>query len=137
MKVSELSGATLDLWVAKAEGVDAILSDPHRNGTVTCITYYSRGEDGRMDGRPYSPSQHWSDGGLIIERELIATVPLSDPNDGKWCAFTPSGKAFQEGAFTGSYIDVSYSDADGVGDTALIAGMRAYLTSKYGAVVPS
>lgn len=127
MKVSELSGALLDLWVAKAESVDAILSDPRPNGTVGCITYYSRDDNGRMDGRSYSPSQHWSDGGPIIERNHITTVYYG--TDGM------TGAPWE--AHVGSdihYIDQRPGDEIG-GPTALVAAMRAYVARKYGSEV--
>jgi hypothetical protein len=60
MKTSELTGAALDLAVAKCENVGVRWSAPH--------------EQLLIEGEPYSvwqPRNHWAQGGSIIEREGI------------------------------------------------------------------
>lgn len=131
MNVMELEGAALDLWVAEAAGVDAVLSDPHRDGSRSAVTFYSRDHDGHLDGRSYCPSSHWSDGGPIIERESIATWK----NGTEWRA------QHQDHPDTGYYnvedgsLDVSFHDGI-AGPTPLIAAMRAFVASKFGDEVP-
>ena len=65
MKVSELSGALLDYWVARAEG--KVLSsewDTSRTDGVLIGT-------GEGDLERFAPSTDWAHGGPIIEREQI------------------------------------------------------------------
>lgn len=59
MKTSELTGALLDYWVAKAEGKNHL-----------CVAYEIHGHMGS-----YSPRSNWEDGGPIIEREMITVTP--------------------------------------------------------------
>ena len=59
IKTSELSGAQLDLMVAKCEGVDK-------------QDYYE------THNEPYMPSVDWAQGGPIIEREGINLNRVSD-----------------------------------------------------------
>ena len=70
MKVRALTGATLDYWVAKAEGIDPSL--PHMNG----------------------PSTNWAQGGPIIERERIDIEHCADDS----CLAIHSGN-FDRGDF--------------------------------------
>ena len=103
MKTSELTGALLDYWVARAERVE-----------VTVGSYY--GEKiiyhAPFEGRVYDPSANWATGGPIIEREEISLLP------GPW-----SAQVFDE---TGL---ISW---EGRGPTPLVAAMRAYVASKFG-----
>lgn len=115
MKTHELSGAELDQWVARAEGVDAVLSDMHRNGTRNCVTFYRRDEDGFLDGRSYCPSEHWSDGGPIIERERIWIAECS----GAWSA---------KPALNFDKVE----RPETWGSTPLEAAMRCFVASKFG-----
>lgn len=66
----------------------------------------------------YSPSTKWTQGGPIIERERMKVEPL---RDGPWTA----------SARTAGFVIVG-----AIGDTALIAAMRAYVASKFGDEVP-
>jgi hypothetical protein len=112
MKVSELTGAMLDYWVARAnasteaELFPGIAYEPHIwNGK--CFT--------RKDS-PYSmfcPSINWAHGGPIIERERI------DINT------TVYGWE--------AYCDINQKVE---GKTALEAAMRAYVASEFGEEVP-
>jgi hypothetical protein len=110
MKVSELTGAKLDYWVAQAEGLDVrYCSD---RSYVIVATYQ------------WSPSTRWSEGGPIFEREGFGICKFYEPTDGpipeggEWCAL---------------WRDDSMR-ADG--PTPLIAGMRLFVMSKYGEEVP-
>lgn len=109
MKTSELTGALLDYWVARAEGLEVRL---YRLGEPTsrCWTI----QDGRT-GHVFAPSTSWAQGGPIIERERIQWRD----EGGTWCA------GFGEG-----------DDDDwlhyGEGETQLVAAMRAYVASKFG-----
>src|SRR4051812_8933896 len=107
MKVSELDGAQLDYWVAKAEGYNPEL----------------------QEGRPYIwtdqtgfwlPSVNWSDGGPIIEREQIQIGPTYDG----WYAEYPYMRR--------SGVSAGYGDPFVEAKTALIAAMRCYVASKFG-----
>ncbi|WP_241300508.1 phage protein NinX family protein [Burkholderia stabilis] len=117
MKVSELEGALLDYWVARADerplssewdcaGADGILI-----GT------------GAGDLERFAPSTDWAHGGPIIDR-----VPFGifERVDGGWAAgiYQP-----QQGMRD---LCVAYQ----AGDTLLIAAMRAYVASKFGDEVP-
>jgi hypothetical protein len=116
MKVAELSGAKLDCWVAKAEG----LREPRVIGYCCFVTHYD--ESCNLDLEVgYLPSDHWSQGGPIIERESIAT---SNHRQGGM-ATHPEWSAKMLG-----------SSRIHFGPTPLIAAMRCYVASKYGEEVP-
>jgi len=81
-KVSELEGAELDYWVAKAEGHD-----------------FDSLEDFLKDRPSYKPhglyySSDWAQGGPIIEREKIQLVPM---DNGEWAAYKVKPEGEQEG----------------------------------------
>lgn len=116
MKVSDLIGADLDLWVAKAAGVDAVLSDVYPDGSRDAVTFYCRDHDGILDGRYYKPSSHWGDGGPIVEKERIAIDPITRNrcNTSEWQAQVWGPFAVQ------------------TGPTPLIAAMRAFVAGKFG-----
>lgn len=61
MKTKELIGATLDYWVARAEGKDAQIRDG------VCRLRETRAL--------YQPSQRWAVGGPIIDRKEIGVNP--------------------------------------------------------------
>lgn len=69
----------------------------------------------RVYSRNYNPSTDHVLGGEIIDREKIQTMPTSD----SWLAVTP-------------LIRQSYYHE---GETRLIAAMRCYVASKFGAVI--
>jgi hypothetical protein len=118
MKVSELEGATLDYWVAKAEGATRahIATDEKGDFAVAEFTI----DSGTKFTSPYFPSTQWGDGGPIFEREGFGICKFYEPTDGpcpegsEWCAL---------------WRDDSMR-ADG--PTPLIAGMRLYVMSKFG-----
>lgn len=102
MKVSELQGAMLDYWVAKAEGLqDARISGEVCRHTVIGTSIL------------YSPSTDWSQGGPIIERNRI---DFMTNNEG----------ALLAAAFSKTDNKPMF------GETYLIAAMRCYVASEYG-----
>lgn len=119
-KVSELTGAELDYWVAKAAGMDrengwglAWISsgNPDRPSKPRCNVAHKDWDGAKV----WAPSRNWSQGGPIIEREKIDLEYR--PRMKQWFAiFQPNEHIL----------------AREWGDTALIAAMRAYVASKYG-----
>jgi hypothetical protein len=97
-RVSELEGALLDAAVAKAEGQQEFLEG--------CSLW--------------APSDDWSQGGPIIERERIMLVAMDA--DG-WVA--------KIGAewMGGEIVECPVTE---IGPTPLIAAMRAFCASKFG-----
>lgn len=67
MKVSELTGAELDYWVAKAESLTLMGSEHASFKQWQSMTRVA----------PWRYSSRWDHGGLIIEREKIAVIPAS------------------------------------------------------------
>ena len=122
MKTSELTKHALNWAVAKCEGRD----DPiYRFGDKPEDFYIS----GPQKQGPYNPTTNWSQGGPIIEREKIAVryddvwaYDPADPEDNgeRWYAAKPSNP---------------YNDYGMYGPTPLIAAMRYYVASKWGAEV--
>ena len=107
MKVSELSGAKLDYWVARAFGID-----------VTIVGNECHEVDGGYLMGEFSPSLEWSQGGLIIEREKITIEPNPYGLD-EWSAC----------------IELKGEEPSWVwhsGESALISAMRVYVASKFG-----
>jgi hypothetical protein len=157
MKVSELSGALLDYWVARAgeewkrahELFPTMTRDTTFNGVE--LRDYPRGEYGtliqtcvlipsnpfRQDNKPFCPSTAWVHGGPIIEREGISLHgPIAkdfgdDPHvvadDREWVARTPLRRVRHD-------KDAPCWGASG--ETPLIAAMRAYVHSVFGNEVP-
>lgn len=137
MKVSDLSSALLDFWVAKAEGWEFFWSK-HNHWVVTPKdgNKYTSCEGwkpfdpytGKKSARPHPykamenffPSSDWSDGGPIIDRwEEIAFTRFEGRT---YCTLG------REGVHSGSNTKS--------GETKLIAAMRCYVASKFGAEVP-
>lgn len=124
MKVSELTGAQLDYWVAMAEGMAV---QPPADGQPVLRD--------RQDGifaLPYQPSSQWADAGPIIEREEIDVGSpgrrvhrMGGPNAG-W------GRSGIWGACTwrnGAHGRRSF----GWDETSpLVAAMRCYVMHKFG-----
>lgn len=107
-KVAELEGAELDYWVAMALGKPnpMIVNGP--------MGQYAISDDG---GCNYS--YDWSQGGPIIERELIQICA----GDGFW-------NAAKTNDIRSGHWD-SYSNYM-MGDTALVAAMRCFVAIKFG-----
>jgi hypothetical protein len=110
MKVAELTGALLDVWVARVIGLPVA-------GIVGGECFI------RDDPNPwrFRPTTSWEQAGAIIERECIAVRP---------CLWI-SGQCVEWSAEMG--LQESHYRT---GDTPLIAAMRAYVASKFGAEVP-
>jgi hypothetical protein len=107
LKTTELQGAVLDWAVAKCEGLEVYFED----GTVCLV------------GQPFDtywlywiPTTDWAQSGPIIERERIST----QTTENYWDADLTT----ESGAFIQS-----------VGDTPLVAAMRAYVASQLGGEV--
>lgn len=114
-KVSELTGAELDYWVAKANGDNPRIEDGK------CMVIVS---PGAMAGNEtyrfyFQPSSDWRLGGPIIEREKIGIEYRARQK--QWFAM----------------IELKDSLPREWGETCLIAAMRAYVSSKYGDSVPA
>lgn len=113
MKVSELSGAMLDYWVARAEG---------RNPAPVKVgdrLVYAMDHGKGFEVRRYSTD--WSQGGPIIEQEGIYFEPSNFERDGKVFAYVDRNRDIVGGEY---------------GETRLIAAMRAYVANKFGDEVP-
>lgn len=110
MRVADLEGVWLDYWVAKAEGYP--LSCDWNQGEHILIG------TGAGDLGHFSPSTNWVDGGEIIEREGIDIAREGITGDRHWRAMVDHTVGVFEG------------------ETALIAAMRCYVASKFGADVP-
>lgn len=118
MRVSELTGALLDYWVARAEGER--LAPSHRSPNPDTGRYWlQQGAFGSVKECPRYTD--WAYGGPIIEREFIElTHDRGHREDGTF------GRVWQANC-VGGWWD---------GDTPLIAAMRAYVASKFGDEVP-
>lgn len=111
MKVSELTGAMLDYWVARAEGYAVIPAPTDPQGCWV--------DDGGTPF-PFAPSTDWRQGGPIIdcERYTLASPHDDVPEQRMWQAWCRR---------TGGHW----------GPTPLVAAMRAFVASKYGDEVPN
>jgi hypothetical protein len=112
MKVSELDGAELDYWVARALGANARIE--HGCYMPLNLSLCFAEFENRDDDQPFSPSNVWEDAGPIIVREQIGFNPTSA---GDWCAT--------------DYLERP-NHAYGRGPTPLIAAMRCFVASKFG-----
>lgn len=145
MKVSELTGELLDRWVANAEvkaGHFTFDREEHDKPLITlnedgsCSTVFNIAEPhhyGPFRGPGcgnFAPSTDWSYGGPIVERELLR---LSEPDpgarhvdstlDGQWQSMKADWKKRE-------YEHHQF------GTTPLLAAMRTYVDSVFGAEVP-
>lgn len=134
MKVSELSGAELDYWVAKVEGYNAQLSKTCPvadyavyEDSISCWIESPIDEDDPSEGNYwelYEPSWMWHTGGLLIEKYEIR---ISCADNKKWWAERRIGKDGETQFCTSFYRAVVEQ-----GSTPLIAAMRCLVASKYG-----
>ena len=107
MKVSELEGAKLDYWVAKAEKLYKPKIWDFEEGK-RCVYQKMSTHD------IFAPSRDWSQGGPIIERERMSFGHMGG----------------------GKYEALIYASRVCAGDTMLIAAMRCYVNYKFGDEVP-
>src|SRR6202051_1315611 len=119
MKVAELSGPLLDMWVANALLIKAkvVMPGDEINGMVARNMFCATLTPGYEDWyQPFHPSTSWFDGGPIMEDSPINFTHKSERRGG--------------GVFA------SYGATDGFhGETMLIAAMRAIVAAKFGADV--
>lgn len=122
MKVSELEGAVLDLFVGMADERHVKIFPQ-----LGCVEYHITGKKsiGKIKNI-YSPSTDWSQGGPIIERERIKLEPVESFSQA-------DSEEYPDGAW---YAEISNKYTGGEGETSLIAAMRCYVASKYGDEVP-
>jgi hypothetical protein len=115
MKTSELTGVALDWAVAKCEGevtdliFDGITWGFKLDGELKVLS------KGWAQSMIYLPSTNWSQGGPIIERELIETT--------------------RGGAYAEHFWKATRNSITAYGPTPLIAAMRCYVASKLGGEV--
>jgi len=106
MKTSALTGAALDWAVAKCEKLD-VSTDILTGGWGVFVDYSDE-----YSNVHYQPSKHWGWAGAIIERERISLI----------------GEGGEIWIAEWGWIKM-------VGDTPLIAAMRAYVASKFGSEI--
>lgn len=122
MKTSELTGAQLDFWVAKADG-KTLFRAPSFDAAGDRWQWISDGGK-KLHNMPlgeWQPSTKWAQGGPIIEREQIGLSPRTGTREKWWHAECP----VRDGS-------IVYAN----GPTPLIAAMRAFVASVYGDEVP-
>jgi hypothetical protein len=134
VKVSELNGRLLDAWVARAEGHN-VATIKQGDTVVGYQLYYYSGDT------PPLPeySTDWADGGPILEKAAIGWRDrgrtsnvgvhkgLSSVEGQPWEAW------FCDGGDEGGN---GFLDRVQVGETLLIAAMRAFVASRFGDEVP-
>jgi hypothetical protein len=131
MKTSDLTGSTLDYWVAKAEGIDVVSSGVYPDGSRSILTYDSRDGSDFTGCKTYSPSKDWAQGGRLIERYKIGME--WDLCCGDWCA----GIDYKEPITIGGNKGHSeYTLFVKSGNTLLESAMRCLVASKFGDEVP-
>lgn len=126
LKVSELTGAQLDYWVARAEGIPAEqleIREIQRSSPPEfhCVRHFK----GRVGVQALDYSTDWAKAGPIIEARKICI----DAGDGLY----PEQKAWS--AWHSDFVPMRVEE-EIVGPTPLIAAMRAYVAQKYGNEVP-
>src|SRR3989304_1010862 len=139
IKTSELTGAALDLAVAKCEGFEI---DLITTGKRICVRNYEH--------EPFwvfCPSTSWEHGGPIIENENITLVRCDDDYEVDRQGYTTNtripvwaaehgGGHSEQSCYEGEHYyppryEVSVSDCC-YGTTPLIAAMRCYVASELG-----
>lgn len=107
-KVDELDGPLLDLAVANAEGIKAVIYLVP-NAIAPFYECAVLNGCGRLQYQ-FMPSRDWTQGGPIVEREMLGIMPVSDA----W---------WRAGGVDG---------ANGLGPSPLVAAMRCHVKSKLG-----
>jgi hypothetical protein len=121
MNVSELTGALLDYWVARANGWT--FGPPHKVHEWDVWRDGSGEIVGTIPAQSYTPSTDWAQGGPIIEREQGAFQTYHG------LLGYPADRIVS--ASMGRELMRYQMD----GPTHLVAAMRAYVASKFGAEV--
>lgn len=133
MKVSELEGAELDYWVAKALGLPVEMLTPGEAKIP---------REPKPGGHWYEFSSKWEQGGPIIEREGICLVA----NATRWPKTEVHGwragldiEAHEGHSYSEHTSDMAYIEMRNEynGKTSLIAAMRCFVASKFGETVES
>ena len=136
-KTSELTGALLDAAVAECgewktahEHFLTMTLDPTfkgwrivelSNGSSVCML--EPNNPLRQDPQEFNPSEDWSLAGPIIDRERISLIaPMLGRRRQLWTAGTGATQTYDG-------LDL---DNEQEGDTALIAAMRCFVSSKLG-----
>lgn len=130
MKTSELTGALLDYWVAKAEGwieTRSAYGEKPRLWDTGGGFYRIDGHAGEAGDERWRPSAYWAHGGPIIERERITICAPGFMLSGEWEAFIEPILDHRTQDIVGKF--------EGAGQTPLVAAMRAYVASKLGSEV--
>jgi hypothetical protein len=114
MKTADLTGATLDYWCARAEGIPAAdleIRQVPRTVNRICVRIL-RGREGVLGValEVLAYSTNWAQGGPLLESRAVDVSPMA----GVW------------------YAKLRLSRADGVGDTVLQAVCRAVVHQAYG-----
>lgn len=125
MQVSDLSGAHLDYWTARAEGfTEAKIIRHQREDRLLCV----------VSTWPailaYIPSTDWSIAGPIIEREEIELYVYHHRK------FSEDGKTHWAAHYFFKENEDHEDWHEQFGETSLIASMRAYIVSRFGEEVP-
>lgn len=123
-KVAELDGADLDYWVARAEGLPLEQVEDYVQFWNWRILHTDDHRGFRYIGKSgdYAPHKNWAQGGPIIEREKINAQWFykrheHDHRYETWSAWSMDGTTEIEGP------------------TLLIAAMRVFVASRFGAEV--
>ncbi|MDP9605880.1 Protein of unknown function [Variovorax sp. YR750] len=108
MRVSEVNGAELDYWVARALGMMPTILRPQ--GRPSCFVIPAKRE-----AFSFAPSSMWSDGGPIIDRERIS-FRWDGFGATRWCIAVKQG----------------FRTVEANGETLLVAAMRAVVIDQFG-----
>ncbi len=124
MKTSELTGAQLDYWVAKAMGLPLRADVWHGDGVFV--------GHGSGDLTPFAPSTDWTQAGPIIDRFNIVMWPA----EGDLGEYAHALGEMAAGDRTG-WLDLGPGhDLVILGETKLIAAMRAFVRMRFGEDLP-
>ncbi len=120
VRVADLSGALLDLWVARAEG-KCYTQNPGvwGNALINDLGRLSISKNSWDCARYFEPSKNWGHGGPIIQSVGISIAPVTT-----W-AMGPSWEARMPQSAGLRFHD----------ESPLVAAMRAYVASRFGDVV--
>ena len=116
-KTSEINGVQFDLAVARALGASPPFAPGKCRDVVGLVEVPSYEYDD-----DYLPSSNWAHGGPIIEREGIEIWKWKGDDGTYWCAHVG-----------GRRVDTDAKES--IGDTPLVAAMRAFVAAKLGAEV--
>ncbi|MCP3017519.1 phage protein NinX family protein [Cupriavidus basilensis] len=121
MKVTDLEGALLNYWVARAEGLRCEIRP--RKGVAHAYIFIDTAVHADYP-RIYRPSEDWSDGGPILDLRMQVCGVLNRDNH------APESSRYR--CAMGNYPHARMYQ----GHTILVAAMRAYVASKFGHEVP-